>query len=299
MRSLGLDTYLAKPFQRLCRYPLYLRRLQEMHAEQESAIDAERVDTAIRKLKVVIDSVNLHLHHLQASKQMAAVSRALSGKFGRSSSGSIESTNSPDASSTGAATDDVSGIIAPTKRCLAFGDLAFAPVTAGYQPSWHTVEGVRAQGLLMGNSLIIYCTSTAVARRRSSILGFVSSRRNNKRAPDSAEGIEVLHEIAINPSCRVRRILSNGTKPTRGAKAIATQPLSIGRFCVHLVAQSPGQSVQSFLLAVDNEYEQDDWFKALDSVIHPKPKAPPKTYPKGVNEVEARKSQRGRDCVIS
>ena len=34
MKNLGIEAFLAKPFQRLCRYPLYLGRLLELHGAQ-------------------------------------------------------------------------------------------------------------------------------------------------------------------------------------------------------------------------------------------------------------------------
>lgn len=77
LKHLGLQAFLAKPFQRLCRYPLYLRRLMELYDKQNNQKDVELVKLALGKLKVAIDSVNKYLHNLEVSKEVVAVNKAL------------------------------------------------------------------------------------------------------------------------------------------------------------------------------------------------------------------------------
>lgn len=146
----------------------------------------------------------------------------------------------------------------------------------------------------------------------------------------------MLGEIHINPTCRVRRIrvaaaaaaavnrpaAPGGAAGAAGASSIrggglqrpedplATfipRPLAIGNFCVHLLANSPGKGLQSFILSFNTAVAQTTWFNELHKMIRPqRPAPPPKNYPKGLNnnnkagtDGEDANSDNGTSCVVS
>lgn len=160
-------------------------------------------------------------------------------------------------------------ILSPTIKCLAFDkNISFAIVTAGYQKSWHLTKGVHARALLMDNCTLIFY-----------------------RTQVGSEEIEILTVFKINETCRVQ--LLDSTSNTK----LDFQPFSVGKFCLHLLANQPGKEIASFIIAFSNQYKLEDWFVALDRIITPvRPTVPPKTYRKGANtEPDTKNSY----CIIA
>lgn len=269
----------------------------------------ERVRSAMFKLRKVIDSVDLHLHNVQAAVELAAVEKALRISRSISRAKSSDSSAAPplhhshrnertgvglgDAAVASTADDHTNShegnLVAPNKRCLAFGQLSYEIVTAGYHKSWHSAQGRRIQALLMPQSLILYRNSSSLSSRRS------ASERHNGVPPGprrrsssafasllgkgkekvlaTAEGTDILDEIEVTPECRVRRVKvvsssvgasessSATTSSADSSTIVVPRALAMGRFCLHLLAHTPSSDcpIQSFLLSFDTATEQDAW----------------------------------------
>ena len=251
----------------------------------------ERVKSAMFKLRKVIDSVDLHLHNVQAAKELAAVEKALRMSRSISRARSSDASAAPHQShqnerAHGLGDEMVVGddrtnsqegnLVAPTKRCLAFGQLTYEIVTAGYHKSWHSTQGRRIQALLMPQSLILYRSSKSLAnspngghggvtsgpRRRSAIATLMGKGKEKVLA--TAEGTDILDEIEVTPECRVRRVkVAPVTKEVSADSSTIVVPraLEMGRFCLHLLAHTPSSTcpIQSVLLSFDTATEQDAW----------------------------------------
>lgn len=293
LQSLGLDAYLAKPLQRLCRYPLYLERLRSLYNNKDNHKEKEEVEKSLSQLKYVIAAVNKHLHDIQASKEVAAVNKELVAIRRNSALNASHETVADIFHNNIEKQTTQSLIISPTTKCRVFGDFRFAVVPASYCQSWHQVEGSHAKGLLMDRFFILYRKQRGFEKRSASIVKSMLSRKARKSST-SLTGTEVIESMTINTGCRIQRLgcqasCLNG-KDELNAIAISNhnkKPFSIGRFCFHLLANNPTSGVTSLLIGFESRNELETWYSALDVLINPcPPTIPAKTYPQGLKCVD-------------
>lgn len=65
--GLNLESYLLKPVQRICKYPLFLREL--LKATEQSHTDFTKLERARDKIDAIVAQVNERTKHLEQMMQ--------------------------------------------------------------------------------------------------------------------------------------------------------------------------------------------------------------------------------------